>query len=149
MHHKSRRAAMVVATLLAGLALQGCSAPGGPPPSDGGHMVPKAPPTPCNPGICKINVTVNDCMREGGITVDPDFVSVSMARNMRWVIVTPGFEFAPNGIVFDPPNAQFEPQNSPTTSEFRIRNLKTQAGDFYYYVNVDGCRRVDPWIRNN
>ena len=61
----------------------------------------------------------------------------------------PGFEFAPNGIVFDPPNAQFEPQHSPTSSEFRIHNNKSQTGDFYYYVNVDGCRRVDPWIRNN
>lgn len=148
MQQKSLRIAAIIAMLLAGVALQGCGTSGGPAPA-GIRLAPTTQPTPCNVGICTIKVTVSNCEGQGGITVDKPYLSVSVARNMRWVIDTPGYEFAPNGIQFDPPNAQFVVQPSLTTSEFRIRNLKTQAGDFYYYINVDGCRQADPWIKNN
>lgn len=67
---------------------------------------------------------------------------------MRWEIVTPGFVFDINGIQFEPPNTQFDVQNSPRPNEFRIHNKKSQSGDFYYFVNVKGCVRHDPWVRN-
>lgn len=115
--------------------------PGGTPPPGLGAV-------PCTPGVCVIQVFVDDCSAPGGIRLDKPLVSVTEAVNMRWEIVTPGFVFAENGIEFDPPNPQFEPRNSPRPNEFRLHNRKSQAGDFYYFVNVQGCARHDPWIRN-
>ncbi len=112
------------------------------------RTLPAGAPVPCNPGICTINVTVASCGTAGGITVDKPFVSVAGPQNMRWNIVTPGFVFAANGIEFDPPNSQFQVQNSPDPAEFRIHNQRSQSGDFYYFINVQGCLRADPWIRN-
>ena len=146
MKNALRNGILSVSALLAGIVLQGCGTTSSTP--VGGFGAPTAPPWPCSPGICRIEVKVVDCVADGGITVDPPFVEVTVARNMRWVIVTPGYEFAPNGVEFSPPHAQFVTQPSPDSAQFRIRNLKTQLGDFYYYINVDGCRRVDPWIRN-
>lgn len=146
MNKKPSRIAAVAAALLLSLVLQGCGT--APAMSGGGPIPPGITARPCTPGICILEVTVVDCTRPGGITVDPPLLDVTVARNMRWVIVTRGYEFAPNGIEFSPPNSQFVIQHSPDTNEFRVRNLKTQNGDFYYYVNVDGCLRADPWIRN-
>ena len=108
----------------------------------------------CSPGNCRIAVTVTNCQAPGGITVDLDPVPVDSPRNMRWEIVTPGYVFPANGIDFSPPNAQFEPKNSPKANEVHIFNRKTQNGDFYYYINItDGsgnaCARADPTVRNN
>jgi hypothetical protein len=128
------------------VALSGCTVPG---PHHLGGPVPKAAPTPCNPGICVIKVKVTDCAAVGGITVDPDYVSADQAVNMRWAIETAGYEFTSQGIQFFPPNPQFETQPSPRPSEFRIQNHKIQPGDYYYFVNVTGCRPADPWVRNN
>lgn len=119
------------------------------PPAIAQHRPPAGNPAPCTPGICVITVTVNDCQAAGGIVLDPPFVSASSAVNLRWKIVTDSYVFAQNGIEFDPPGGPFTQQNSPRPNEFRIRNDKSQNGDFYYYVNVDGCRTVDPFIRNN
>jgi hypothetical protein len=142
MTHGLRRLACHAALLLAALAA--CA------------QVPPAPPAPppglsperCTPGVCVIQVFVDNCSAQGGIRLDKPFVSTTSAVNMRWKISTPGFEFADNGIEFDPPNTQFERQPSPHRSEFRLQNHKTQSGDFYYFVNVKGCRRHDPLIRN-
>jgi hypothetical protein len=108
----------------------------------------------CTPGNCRIIVTVNDCQRPGGITVNQELVVVDSARNMRWEIVTEGYVFPANGIQFSPPHAQFEPRNSPRPNEVHIFNRKTQTGDFYYYINVtdsngNACTQVDPTVRNN
>jgi hypothetical protein len=107
-------------------------------------------PVPCNPGTCEITVKVNgDCRNADNITVDPPFVSVDSARNMRWTIATPGHEFTADGIRFDPPNAQFEPRHSPRPNEFHLHDRKSENGDFYYWVNLKGCAPKDPWVRNN
>jgi len=117
------------------------------------HQPPTSNPVQCNPGNCTITVTVNDCQRDGGITVSPDFVMVTSARNMRWQIVPEGYVFTTDGIQIDPPDSQFVTRNSPKPNEFHIFNRKLQAGDFYYFVNVKevnggDCRQVDPYIRN-
>jgi hypothetical protein len=103
---------------------------------------------PCTPGNCTINVTVTACNRPGGISVDAPLVEVTQAVNMRWVIVPSRFAFAADGIQLDPPHPQFRVQNSPRPNEFRLHNAKTQAGDFHYFVNVEGCLPLDPVIRN-
>jgi hypothetical protein len=130
--------------LLIGAALAGC-----PPRTHGPRIPPSFAPTPCpEHGVCVIKVTVNDCQASGGIVVDKEFVSMRLPNNLRWEIVTAGFEFAANGIEFDPPNPQFEPRNSPRPNEFRLHNKKSANGDFYYFINVKGCRQADPWVRN-
>jgi hypothetical protein len=125
------------------VALCGCAQTSG---------APRVPPglvaSPCTPGVCTIQVFVDRCNAADGIRLDRPLVEVTSAVNMHWEIVTPGFEFASNGIEFDPTNPQFEPRNSPRPNEFRIHNKKTAPGDYYYFVNVKGCMRHDPWIRN-
>lgn len=114
----------------------------------GPHSPPVGPALPCNPGVCEIQVTVVACGATCCSSVDKPFVAVDTARNMRWTIVTPGHVFASNGIAFDPPDPQFAPQHSPRPNEFRIHNAKASSGDFAYYVNVQGCEPLDPWVRN-
>ena len=124
------------------LALNGCAQPKLPPP---GLVA-----SPCAPGVCVIQVFVDSgrCAGADGISVDKPLVSATQAVNMRWEIVTPGFVFAADGIVFDPPNPQFEPRNSPSPNEFRIHNTKSQTGDYKYTIKVQGCTPYDPWVRN-
>jgi hypothetical protein len=135
------RSALLMAAL--SVALSGCAQP----------MLPPNPPpglaaAPCTPGVCTIQVFVDNCSATGGIRLDKPLVEATEAVNMRWEIVTPGFVFDTKGIEFDPPNPQFEARNSPQPNEFRIHNRKSQVGDFYYFVNVRGCARHDPWVRN-
>jgi hypothetical protein len=110
--------------------------------------------TACPPGNCVINVTVNGtCQSPNDIVVDP-IVSAQGSVNMRWVLV-PGsgaasksYSFTSNGIDFVPPESQFEVKPSPSPSEFRIMNQHRSTGDFYYFINIQGCAQKDPWIRN-
>jgi hypothetical protein len=102
----------------------------------------------CTPGICELKVTVSNCSSANGITVDKPLAEVTAAVNMRWTIVTPGFEFDTLGIRFDPPDPQFEVRPSPAPNEFRIQNHKARSGNFYYFIRVKGCAEADPWVRN-
>ena len=141
MDQNLRRAGTLITSLC--VALGGCAQTGGAPQVPPGLVA-----SPCTPGVCTIQVFVDRCGAADGIRLDKPLVEVTSAVNMRWEIVTPGFEFASNGIEFDPTNPQFEPRNSPRPNEFRIHNKKTAPGDYYYFVNVKGCVRHDPWIRN-
>lgn len=140
MSHPLHRMALFVAALC--LTLSGCAQPRMAPPD--------LPASPCPPGLCVIKVFVDKdkCTGKDGITVDKPLVSTDLAVNMRWEIMTLGFVFAADGIVFDPPNPQFEPRHNPTPAEFRIHNKKSQAGDFKYTIKVQGCTAFDPWVRN-
>jgi len=120
---------------------QSSSHPKSPPPG----LAPSA----CSPGNCDITVTVSNCTAPGGITVDKPLVTVDQAVNMRWVITPSTFAFASNGIQVDPSNPQFEVKNSPRPNEFHIHNNKSSSGDFYYYINIQGCAQVDPFVHNN
>jgi hypothetical protein len=129
--------------LLLSAALASCAQP----------LRPEAPPPGlaaerCTPGICELKVTVTDCRSASGITVDKPLVEVTSAVNMRWTIVTQGFEFDTDGIRFEPPNPQFERQTSSRRNEFRMLNKKSRDGDFYYFIHVKGCEVADPWVRN-
>ena len=132
---------LVTAAALACWTLAGCAAPGL-------RTGPVGRPTPCTPGVCTIQVFVDNCQQAGGIRLDKPFVETDRAVNLRWEIVTPGFVFAADGIRLDPPDPQFQQQHSPHPNEFRLHNSKASNGDFYYFVNVQGCRQMDPWIRN-
>jgi hypothetical protein len=136
-----RHIGLPVAALCA--AFYGCAQPSSHPSPPPGLIA-----APCTPGVCTIQVFVERCNAADGIRLDKPLVEATEAVNMRWEIVTPGFVFDDNGIQFDPPHAQFDVRNSPRPNEFRIHNRKTQVGDFYYFVNVKGCVRHDPWVRN-
>ena len=154
MQQKSLRIAAIIAMLLAGVALQGCGTPrssgiasSGPPP------LPAYDPTNCvgTDGNCKINVFVDKCSDERGIRVEPTYASTnSNARIIIWTIKTPPYAFASNGIDFGA-NTSFIPlPNQPhPPSEFRVRNDAGSGVGAYYYVNIVGCKQVDPWIKNN
>ena len=64
------------------------------------HPPPTGSPTICNSGICKIDITVNDCGAIGGIKVNPDHLGMAGTSGpavIHWKIVTPGFSFSPDG----------------------------------------------------
>ncbi|MBK9608919.1 MAG: hypothetical protein IPO58_21735 [Betaproteobacteria bacterium] len=115
------------------------------------HTPPSGPPTVCNAGICKIDVTVKDCGASGGITVAPAYLRTPMGSGsavIHWKIVTPGYVFAQGGIRFDPPNANFQQLPGGPANEIRMRNNKKSTGNFYYFVDVLNCIPVDPFIEN-
>jgi hypothetical protein len=141
MDHQWRQIGLTIGVLC--VAVCGCAQPTRPPAPPPGLAA-----APCTPGVCTIQVFVDRCNAADGIRLDKPLIEVTSAVNMRWEIVTPGFVFDANGIQFEPPNAQFDVQHSPRPNEFRIHNRKSQLGDFYYFVNVKGCVRHDPWIRN-
>lgn len=128
------------------MALAGCADNGRQ--AAGLHPLPNGPGVPCNAGVCEITVTVAKCDSGCCASVDKPVVAVTSARDIRWEIVTPGFVFASNGIAFDPPNPQFVFKVSPHPNEFRVHDAKSLDGDFPYYVNVQGCAPLDPWVRN-
>jgi len=115
------------------------------------HPPPSGPPTVCNAGICKIDITVTNCDASGGITVAPPYLRTPVASGsavIHWKIVTPGFVFSRDGIRFDPPNANFQLLPGGPANEIRMRNSKTSTGNFYYFVDVLDCIPVDPFIEN-
>jgi len=135
--------------LIAGLVLSGIGSGAFAQPQ---HQPPTVPPVPCNAGICNIEVKVNTCGAKDGISVQPQFLSMAASGSstiIHWKIVTPGHVFAPNGIVFDPATSQFHRLPGTPPNEIRMRNDKSTQGNFYYYVDVQDCVRVDPWIQNN
>ena len=115
------------------------------------HPPPPGPPTICNAGICKIDITVTNCGAIGGITVAPANLGMSVASGpavIHWKIVTPGFVFSQDGIKFDPLSTNFVPLPGGPANEVRMRNMKRSTGDFYYFVDVLNCIPVDPFIQN-
>ncbi|MBS1176455.1 MAG: hypothetical protein H6R06_867 [Proteobacteria bacterium] len=128
-----------------GLVLAGCSAtrPPGPP----GSLAA----TPCPKEKCDLEITiVGDCKKEGAIFVKPEYVSVSDQDNiMRWRIVTAGYEFDQRtGIDFSF-FAPFQRLGSSDPTVFRVLNKNDEGtSDHKYDVNIKGCKRFDPWVRN-
>ena len=115
------------------------------------HPPPPGPPTICNAGICKIDITVNDCGAIGGIGVNPAYLGMpgtSGPAVIHWKIVTPGYVFSQDGIKFDPPSPNFVPLPGGPANEVRMRNMKKSTGNFYYFVDVRNCIPVDPFIQN-
>jgi hypothetical protein len=135
-------------SLIAGAALAGFVACASAQPA---HPPPAGPPTICNAGICKIDITVNDCGASGGITVAPAYLGMPVASGpatIHWRIVTPGYVFEQNGIRFDPPSPNFQRLPGGPANEIRMLDKKTSTGNFYYFVEVRNCIPVDPFIQN-
>jgi hypothetical protein len=99
----------------------------------------------CRGNDCNLTVTVNSC---DNIVVEPDGLSTDHPVNLRWDIVTPGYEFvADTGIEFSDP--QFVVKNAPHPNQFHVHDKKSSTGRFDYRVNIEGCASADPYVRNN
>jgi hypothetical protein len=134
--------------LLAGAALAGLVACAS---VEAAPTPPSANPPVCNAGVCKVEITVADCGASGGITVNPAEFAMPTGSGpavVHWKILTPGHVFAPEGIRFDPPTAQFQRLPGGPANEIRMRNDRSARGDFHYSVDVRNCVPVDPFIRN-
>ena len=108
--------------------------------------------SPCNGGVCFVQIDVSSCSAPGGITANPDALSVDAPNNIEWTINRDGFRFPDNGIVFT--DAQFkQPHVTGNGRKFIVRNDHTSVGKFKYVVNLlDGngtpCRPLDPFVNN-
>ena len=141
------KSAMVV--LLGGAVLAGFATGGA---AQSSRVAPSGPASPCNSGVCKIDVTVTDCGAAGGISVNRPLLSMSKKGSstvIHCTIVTPGYVFAAGGIRFDPANANFQRLPGGQPNVIRMTNTKAALGDFYYWVEVANCVPLDPWIRND
>lgn len=98
----------------------------------------------CRGKDCDITITVKSC---DDIVADPEGLATDHPVNLRWTIVTPGYEFVQGtGIRFSDP--QFVVKNAPKPNEFHVHDNKSTAGTFPYTVNVAGCAPADPYIQN-
>ena len=112
--------------------------------------------SPCNPGVCKVLVTIADCTAVGGVSVDPDPRLVDQSNVIQWDFATDGYSFPPNGIIVgsDPKGELDKPKVTPNGKRVTVNNRHTQTNyRIYYAVNVmkdDGtpCIPLDPWIVN-
>lgn len=110
--------------------------------------------SPCNRGVCKVLVTVDDCNASGGIWVNVDPVPVDKPNKIEWTMDTEGFRFADKGIVIArDQNVDFDQYMRVSNGKkFTVRDrYKTQRVQFKYTINVvrdDGssCAPYDPTI---
>jgi len=103
-----------------------------------------ADPVECHGNDCDITVTVNSC---DNIVFEPDALSTDHAVNLRWTIVTEGYNFVEDsGIQFSDP--QFEVKHAPHSNEFHVHDNKSTTGTFPYTVHLDRCPPADPYIQN-
>ncbi len=142
-------AARVFLSLTAVLLATACSSLGGRPVAG-----------PCTSGVCKADVTVQDCV-SGALTVVPDPLPVPGANNLEWTIATPGYRFPPDGTV--PSNgiviagSGFTPNPGVTGSgkKFKVHDAYTDIRPHIKYAlrvirESDGvaCKPYDPFINN-
>ena len=132
-----------ICTTLVSIGLLGC------------ESMPRALAVGCTPGICKVEVTVVDCV----VWVQPPTLDVPQPRggkNIHWDIVSNDYVFAANGIVIDKPDAEFDlPDLSHPGKKFIWHDKHTKKGEYKYSVNViktgvnpRACPTHDPLISN-
>jgi hypothetical protein len=108
---------------------------------------------PCNAGVCKADVELQSCA-DGTLSVSPDPILVPAPNNIEWTITTPGYRFAPNGIVIDGTGfGNF--QLTGNGKKFIVHDDHTdRRPKIKYAVRVvresDGlaCAPYDPYIKN-
>ena len=121
-----------ICTTLVSIGLLGCDS------------MPRALAEPCTPGICKVEVTVVDCV----VSVQPDPLPVPMPRggkDIHWDIVSNDYVFADNGIVLKTPDDEFDlPELKDARKKFKLHDKHTKWGDYPYSVNVIKTGGADP-----
>ena len=110
--------------------------------------------TPCNSGVCKVTVTVQDCAG-GGITATPDPIPVPSANNIEWTIDTPNYEFTTNGISVHGSGFSNSPGATGNGKKFIIHDAYTDPTHQIKYAievhpsnSATACRIADPFINH-
>ncbi len=86
-------------------------------------------------------------------SVDSDTVQVSRGNspNITWRMISAGYTFPSNGIVFAGGANQFECHVEANGRRFSCKDRNTERGKFKYTVNVSGSPGVpplDPFVEN-
>ena len=109
---------------------------------------------PCNQGVCKVGVTVQDCAR-GALTADPDTIKVPAPNNIEWSMETDGFEFRDDSIVINGTGFPKNPGVNGNGKKYKVHDDWTdRRPDIKYSIQVwrksDGvkCGLFDPRISN-
>ena len=117
-----KRVAIVVT--VAGVCLGACA----PMPTGGGGGITASP---CNTGVCKVDVDVTSCV----ITPNPDPVPVPEPSNIFWELnwVSQFYRFTDDGVKLKTPNSQFdEPELHGNGKKFKLHYKYTSKGTFPY-----------------
>jgi hypothetical protein len=85
--------------------------------------------------------------------VDSDTVEVARGNspNITWQMMSSGYTFPSNGIVFANAETEFDCHVEANGRRFTCRDRHTKAGKYKYTVNITGSPSVaplDPWIFN-
>ena len=108
----------------------------------------------CTGQNCDVKVAVSCSLGLFCIaSVDSHTVQVSRGNspNITWEMISSGYTFPSNGIVFASGDTQFECHVEANGRRFSCRDRNTVVGKFKYTVNVSGSPGVpplDPWVSN-
>ena len=107
----------------------------------------------CTVGVCKVAITVNNCV----IKTTPDTLPIGKGNHspvIQWDITTPGHSFAPNlqGITINGNPPQFFNSRNPTPTRFMWNDKNSDAETYKYTIRVKkgdtACPPKDPFIVN-
>jgi hypothetical protein len=108
----------------------------------------------CTGQNCDVQVAVS-CSLGVLCTASVDHETVQVSRgnspNITWQMISPGYTFPSNGIVFASGGTQFDCHVEANGRRFACRDRNTTAGKFKYTVNVTGSpavRPLDPFVEN-
>jgi len=107
--------------------------------------------SPCNAGVCKVTVTVQDCAG-GGITAVPDPVKLSASNNIEWTIPnTDDYVFTANGISVQ--GSGFTNIATGSGKKFMVHDAYTDTRPKIKYSievrptnSATACKIADPFI---
>jgi hypothetical protein len=108
----------------------------------------------CTGQNCDVQVAVS-CSLGLFCTASVDHETVQVSRgnspNITWQMISPGYAFPSNGIVFASGGTQFDCHVEANGRRFACRDRNTAPGKFKYTVNVTGSPAVpplDPFVSN-
>jgi hypothetical protein len=107
----------------------------------------------CSGSECQIAVTVTDCAG-GVIDASPDHAKITVAKNIKWTIKTPGYVFTPTGIQITGTDFKDNPGRIGQGDMWIIHDDNiNNPGDNKYTIEVQpsagaACTKKDPYIFN-
>ena len=108
----------------------------------------------CQGQNCNVQVSVSCSLSVFCIaSVDSETVEVSRGNspNITWQLISAGYTFPSNGIVFASGAGQFECHVEANGRRFMCHNKHTKPGKYKYTINITGSPAVpplDPFVDN-
>jgi hypothetical protein len=108
--------------------------------------------SPCNNGICKVDVTVSDCSA-GTYSVSHDPIPVPAPNNIEWTLITNGYKFGKDSIVINGQGFTDRPGVNGNGKKYTVHDDHSVKGTFKYSIKVytdsgSACKLWDPRIVN-